>query len=173
MVNLEPLRREHFPLVVRWLNASHVQEWWRDGEATQESVEHKYAPRLAEDSATRVFVINIDGVPAGLIQCYRHADYPEWDTDVGVENAAGADYLIGEPILVGRGHGSAAIDAVVGIAFEIYPDVKSVVAVPQADNRASCRALEKAGFTLTDIRDLDSDDPSDAELSAIYVRHRH
>lgn len=172
MVTLEPLRREHFPLVVQWLNAPHVQEWWRDGEASGVSVERKYSPHLAEDSTTRVFVINIDGVPAGLIQCYRHADYPEWDTDVSVENAAGTDYFIGELDLIGRGHGSAAIDAVVGIAFEIYPDVDSVVAVPQAENRASCRALEKAGFTLTDTRGLNSNDPSDAGLSAIYVRRR-
>jgi aminoglycoside 6'-N-acetyltransferase len=172
VVTLEPLRREHFPLIVQWLNAPHVQKWWRDGEASGESVEYKYSPRIAEDSTTRVFVINIDGVSAGLIQCYRHADYPDRDTDVSVENAAGADYFIGEPDLTGRGHGSAAIDAVVGIAFDIYPDVDCVVAVPQAENRASCRALEKAGFTLTDIRDLNSDDPSDAGLSAIYVRRR-
>ena len=40
------------------------------------------------------------------------------------------------------------------------------------DNPASRRALEKAGFQLREIRDLDSDDPSDAGPGAIYVKSR-
>src|SRR5436309_11051192 len=43
---------------------------------------------------------------------------------------------------------------------------------PQADNYASRRALEKAGFTLLEERQLDSDDPSDAGPSAIYTLAR-
>jgi aminoglycoside 6'-N-acetyltransferase len=58
------------------------------------------------------------------------------------------------------------------VVFDLYPDVVTVVAVPQADNRASRRALEKAGFRLLGERDLDSDDPSDEGISALYARAR-
>jgi aminoglycoside 6'-N-acetyltransferase len=51
-------------------------------------------------------------------------------------------------------------------------DIDVIVAAPQADNRASHRALEKAGFPLADERQLDSDDPSDAGPSAIYTLTR-
>jgi aminoglycoside 6'-N-acetyltransferase len=47
-----------------------------------------------------------------------------------------------------------------------------IVAAPQADNHASRRTLEKAGFTLADTRQLDSDDPSDAGPTAIYTLTR-
>lgn len=47
-----------------------------------------------------------------------------------------------------------------------------IVTAPQADNYASRRALEKAGFTLLEERQLDSDDPSDDGPSAIYALMR-
>ena len=46
------------------------------------------------------------------------------------------------------------------------------MAVPQAANYASRRALEKSGFSLVDERRLDSDDPSDAGPSAVYALTR-
>lgn len=39
------------------------------------------------------------------------------------------------------------------------PGTWVLVAVPQRDNRASCKALEEAGFRLIDERDLESTDP--------------
>jgi aminoglycoside 6'-N-acetyltransferase len=171
-VALEPLRDDHFPLLLHWLNAPHVTAWWRQDIRTAEQVEAKYRPVLEPDSRTRYFVITADGVPVGLIQHYRHADYPDWEQAVGIERAAGTDYLIGESAYQGRGIGATAIALAAARAFAAYPDVDRVVAVPQADNPASRRALEKAGFTLREVRDLESDDPSDSGPGAIYARER-
>jgi RimJ/RimL family protein N-acetyltransferase len=171
-VTLTPLTEDHFPLLVRWLNEPHVQAWWRDGTATTQSIRAKYGPRVGAESATACFVIEADGAPVGLIQHYRHADYAEWDTAVGVPAAAGTDYLVGDPAYTGKGVGSAAIALAADLALAAYPEVACVVAVPQADNTASRRALEKAGFQLREIRDLDSDDPSDAGPGAVYVMSR-
>lgn len=104
-----------------------------------------------------------------MIQCYKHADFPDWDRTVAVENSIGIDYLIGNPDFVGKGIGPAIISKMVTKAFELYPECDAVVSVPQKENRASCRALEKAGFTLKESRILDSDCPSDAGTSCIYV----
>ena len=122
--------------------------------------------------STACFVIEADSAPVGLIQHYRHADYSEWDAAVGVPAAAGTDYLVGDPAYTGKGVGSTAIALAADHALAAYPEVACVVAVPQADNPASRRALEKAGFRLREIRDLDSDDPSDAGPGAIYVKAR-
>jgi RimJ/RimL family protein N-acetyltransferase len=46
------------------------------------------------------------------------------------------------------------------------------MAAPQADNHASRRALEKAGFTLLEERQLNSEDPSDSGPRAIYALTR-
>jgi len=120
----------------------------------------------------RLFVIEEDGRPVGFIQCYRHADEPDWDRAVGIPAAAGIDYLIGEPDRVGYGLGSRAIRVFAATVFDRYPDVSVVVAVPQAANEPSRRALERAGFRLVDVRDVESDDPGDAGPSAIYALER-
>lgn len=170
-ITFVPLTRDDFALLASWLRKPHVREWWRD-EPTDEYVEQQYGPVVDRSDSAMAFVIHLDGTPVGLIQCYRHSDEPDWDRAVGVPDAAGIDYLIGAPEQCGRGVGTAMIAAFSGLVFERYPDVGSVVAVPQQDNLASCRALEKAGFRFVDARDLESDDPSDSGISAIYALAR-
>ncbi len=119
-----------------------------------------------------MFVIEAGGTPAGLIQCYRLADYPDWEMTMNVPNAAGIDYLIGDERLTGSGLGSRAIRAFTDLVFERYPEVDAVVAAPQQENVASWKALENAGYERHWAGKLDSDDPSDAGLSLVYVRRR-
>jgi RimJ/RimL family protein N-acetyltransferase len=169
---IRPLTREDFSLLHRWLSSAHVRTWWRGEPPTPEYIERKYGPRVDGHEPTRVFIIQTAGQDVGIIQCYRHADNPDWDRVAGIPAAAGIDYLIGEVDQVGRGVGSTAIASFIGSVFALYPDVDTVVAVPQADNHASRRALEKAGFALDSERRLDLDDPSDSGPSAIYTLTR-
>ena len=171
-VTIRPLTREDFPLLQRWLAMPHVQQWWGSEPMTAADVERKYGPRADGTDPTRVFAIELAGQPVGLIQCYRHADCADWDRVVGIPAAAGIDYLVGEPTECGRGVGPAAIACIAPRVFGLYPEVGAIVAIPQAANQASRRALEKAGFRLAGERRLDSDDPSDAGPSAIYALAR-
>jgi aminoglycoside 6'-N-acetyltransferase len=139
---------------------------------TLAGVERKYGPRADGTDPTRVFVIGVADQPIGIIQCYRHEDHADWDRAVGIPAAAGIDYLIGEPAQCGRGLGTAAIACLVPRVFALYPEIAVIVAVPQAANYASRRALEKAGFSLLGERTLDSGDPSDAGPSASYALTR-
>lgn len=171
-ITIRPLARDDFPALHRWLNAPHVRRWWRGEPTTPAEIERKYGPRVDGEVPTRMFVIELHDEPIGIIQCYRHAEHRHWDEAIGIPAAAGIDYLIGEADHVGKGVGSAAIASFTPHVFASYPDIEVIVSAPQADNRASCRALEKAGFTLADERQLDSDDPSDAAPSAIYTLTR-
>ncbi len=171
-VTLRPLMRSDFHHLATWINAPHVARWW-DGAASDESVKSKYEPRLENDSPTQVFVIEVDQVPVGIIQCYRHKDYPDWERTIGIADGAGIDYLIGDSKYAGKGIGVLAIQKIVEIAFNLYPDIHAVLSVPQKDNRASWRALEKAGFKRMDERKLESDCPSDAGVSYIYELRRY
>ncbi|PWI45999.1 GNAT family N-acetyltransferase [Streptomyces sp. ICBB 8177] len=167
-----PLTPAHYPFVARWLAAPHVSQWWRSPAPTAAAVAEHYRGRREGGDSTHVHLIELDGVPVGLIQCYRHADDPEWDRAVGIPDVAGIDYLIGEPSACGRGVGSAAIRAFAAATLDRYPDVTGVVAVPLTANRASCRALEKAGFTHVEDRDVPSPDPADAGLNSVYLLPR-
>lgn len=171
-ITLVPLTTEHLSTLVEWINAPHVARFW-DGLTNLEGVKEKYGPRMAPDRKTHVFIASLNGLPIGMIQCYKQADFPEWDRTVTVENSIGIDYLIGNPDFVGKGIGPAIISEMVIKAFQLYPACNAVVSVPQQENIASCRALEKAGFKLKESRMLDSDCPSDAGTSCVYIYLRN
>jgi len=171
-VTLRPLAEADLPLVSRWLSQPHVAHWWRDP-ADLESVKAQYRPGLSGADPTEVFVIEVAGQPAGLIQQYLVADEPEWAraidaTGAVTGSAAGIDYLIGEPAFTGHGHGTAAIRVITARAFGRYPDADVVVAAPQQANVASWRALERAGYQRWWSGQLDSDDPGDAGPAHLY-----
>lgn len=101
------------------------------------------------------------GRPFGLIQRYPVAAYPEYLEELApiVDVPAGAisvDYLIGEPDLRGRGLGAAMIAAFVGTS----PGGDVIVPVA-VGNRASWRALERAGFERVAEGELEPDNPLD------------
>lgn len=164
------------PLVAAWLRAEHVQAWWRDPSAP-ERVEQKYLPRIRGEEPTEMFVILWHDEPVGMIQRYLLEDHPDWQrtlasTGQTFGSAAGIDYAIGVADLVGRGLGSKAVDAFSRDLFLAYPEVDEIVVTPQAANRPSCRVLEKAGYDLSWTGMLDSTDPGDAGLAALYVLRR-
>jgi aminoglycoside 6'-N-acetyltransferase len=171
-VALRPLTENDLPLVARWLAQPHVARWWREP-ADLEVVRAQYEPCLTGADPTEVFVIEVAGRAAGLIQQYLVADEPEWARAVAATgavtgNAAGIDYLIGETAFTGRGHGTAAISAITARAFGRYLDADVVVAAPQQANRASWRALERAGYQRWWGGQLDSDNPGDAGPAYLY-----
>lgn len=86
-------------------------------------------------------------------------------------DAAGIDYLIGEPDAANRGLGTEVVAQFLPMVYERWPVSSVVVAVQQA-NRASWRLLERAGFTRAWSGQLDSEDPSDAGLAFVYVHRR-
>ncbi len=98
----------------------------------------------------------------GLLYFYRlHASEeaePWWA--LGIErDAAGIDYLIGEPANRGRGLGSAMIRAfVINVVFGLHAEWSQACAAPYAKNIASCRVLEKAGFRFVGVVE-DEDGP--------------
>ncbi len=154
-------------MLVQWINAPHVALWW-DGPADIDWVTKHYTCRLAENAGTRVYIAELGEKPIGFIKFYRFADYPDWDKLFGIKNAAGIDYLIGEYELTGKGFGTQMIELATPIIFNRYPNVEVIIAGPKQDNHASCRSLEKAGFTLIENRHFQSDNPVHHGIKSIY-----
>ena len=166
----------------RWLNSPHVYEWWGVSSgpgslggsgpdaATAAQVHEKYAPGVASDEATtRRHVIELDGRAIGLIQHYRLEDEPEYAADIGETRpgAAGIDLLIGELDAVGRGVGTAALDAYVRETVFADATVTRAVGGPHPDNARSCRAFVNAGFVAVRTVDVPGSGPE-----RIHVRDR-
>lgn len=171
-VTLRPMTYDDLPLLTRWLAEPHVARWWLAEPRDLAAVTAKYGPSLDGTEPTELFVIADGDRPVGMIQRYRIADHDDWARVLAgiaeTEGAAGIDYLVGEPDAVGRGVGSAAIAAFVPMVLARYA-ARSVVVAVQQDNRASWRALERTGFTRAWTGTLDTDDPSDAGPSYVYV----
>ena len=165
------MEREDFWKLSRWLAAPHVARWWVSP-ADPAYVEEHYGPSVDGTDPTEHFVIEAGGRAIGLIQRYLLEDYPEWAATLGLADAAGIDYLIGEAEYVGRGIGALAIREFTAMAFARYPEASAVVAAPQQANVGSWKALERAGFERTWAGQLESDDPGDAGPAYVYCARR-
>ncbi len=175
LLRFEPLRTEDLTTLARWLGTPHVTRWW-PGPHDLASVTRAYQPLVDGTDTTSGFVILEDHTPIGFIQSYRIADEPDWRRAVSVavdaSDAAGIDYLIGEPGWLGRGIGSAAISQFVDLLWDRHPEVTAVVVGVQQANVASWRALERAAFKRLWSGQLDTDDPSDQGPAHLYARAR-
>ena len=147
-LGLRPLSRSDFQSVRRWLAEPHVSRWW-DPRQDPDFIEAKYGPRIDGQEPTEVFIVEIDEEAIGLFQWCPADQYAWWPAELGLtENAVVVDGLIGEPARVGRGVGSALLEYVLPRLLERYPNTTRILGSPDANNAASCRVLEKAGFVL-------------------------
>jgi RimJ/RimL family protein N-acetyltransferase len=145
-LDFRALAASDLPLLYEWLQREHVRRWWTDRETYEDVVEH-YLPSIEGSDPTDLYLILVDDRRAGFIQSYRVSDHPEYKELVAVEDGvAGVDLLIGEGDLIGRGVGSEALARFVRDVVFSDPGIHACIADPDAENRASLRVFEKAGF---------------------------
>jgi aminoglycoside 6'-N-acetyltransferase len=143
VIEFQPLRKDHLPLLRDWLAREHVRRWWRD---PIESLA-EYERAIDGLDPTDHYLILLDGRPVGMIETYLVSDHPEWEAIVQVgEGVAGVDLLIGEAELIGRGLGPQALEAFVNDVVFANRETHACVAAVDEANRRSWRAFEKAGF---------------------------
>ncbi len=152
------MRATDLPLVWRWLQTPNVSHWWGDPDEQYELVRGDLDhPDMDQ------FIVSLDDRPFAYLQCYRLS---AWNQGFGEHPAGtrGVDQFIGEPDLVGRGHGSQFIRQFVDEAFE--NGTPRVVTDPDPVNGRAIRAYEKAGFER--MRRVDTPDGE----ALLMVRHR-
>ncbi len=145
------LERSDFPLVARWLEMPHVAATeWGTVEASSAGVEAEFGASVDGCDPMEVFLVCEEDKPIGLIQSYLLGDERRYMRELSMVDpppaAAGIDYLIGEPDRVGLGVGTEMIRQFTAGLWERLQEAPSVIAAVLADNPASWRALEKAGF---------------------------
>ncbi|MEW2066321.1 GNAT family N-acetyltransferase [Streptomyces sp. NPDC007346] len=172
MISWRRLTEDGFPLLISWLEQPHVARWWNH-ETSIEAVRRDFGAAARGEEPSEDLLACLDGSPVGLVQRCRLADYPEYLAEIGtlIEVPAGAmtiDYLIGEPTLVGRGVGPQMIRSAVQAIWDEHPDAPCVLVAVSAANRASWRALEKAGLRRVAEGDLEPDNPVDDRAHYLY-----
>ena len=127
-------------------------QWWEGDDVSWEGVVGDYSSTGRAGDPCEHWIAAVDGREVGWIQLWDVQTEPEevapWWA-LGVDRTAGGiDYLIGDPGERGRGVGTAMLRAFVLDAFDRHPEYTQIGAAPYAANRASWRALERAGFRL-------------------------
>lgn len=130
------------PLIGEWLRTPPVREWWidADGNPSDPIDEHDL---LEPDTA--VWIISLGNRPFAYLQDYDPHAWSGHHFAHLLPRSRGLDQFIGEPGLIGQGHGSAFISAYVeGL---LASGVPAVGTDPHPDNARAIRAYEKAGFS--------------------------
>ena len=133
-----PMISADLPLLRRWLETVEVVRWWGQPEQQYALVSGDLAHPAMDQ-----FIVAVDDHPFGYIQCYALSG---WNTGLGEQPAKtrGIDQFIGEPGIIGRGHGSRFIrkftDGLLGSG------IPRVVTDPDPENGRAVRAYAKAGF---------------------------
>jgi aminoglycoside 6'-N-acetyltransferase len=133
-----PMTSDDLPLIRRWLALPHVREWWGDP-----LEQYALVSTDLDEPAMDQFVFSATGSPLGYLQCY---DLTAWNTGFGPQPSGtrGIDLFIGEPEMIGRGHGSALIRRFVDDL--LANGAARIVTDPDPANRRAVRAYERAGF---------------------------
>ncbi|MEU6405773.1 GNAT family N-acetyltransferase [Streptomyces sp. NPDC046985] len=166
------LEERDFPLLRTWLQQPHVQRWWNH-ETTAEAVARDFGPVARGEEPSEDLLASLDGRPLGLTQRSRLCDYPEdlarLAEIVSVpDGAMTIDYLIGDLRQTGRGIGTAMIRSVIERTWAEHTAAPCVLVPVAAANRASWRALEKAGLRRVGVGDLVPDNPIDDSTHYLY-----
>jgi len=149
-----------------------VRRWWND-DPSLAAIEADYGPCVDGSEPAEVFIAHCGGGPVGLIQRFRFGAYPQYIDDLAhilpvPASASSIDYLVGPEQALGKGIGTSMIAAFVDRLWKDDPATPAIIVPVQADNRASWRALERAGFTRVATGDLEPDNPTDRPEHYIY-----
>jgi aminoglycoside 6'-N-acetyltransferase len=134
-----PMSAADLPIVHGWLERPHVTEWWGNPD-------EQFALVCGDlgQPAMEQFIVTMDERPFAYLQCYDPAAWPDNGFGVQPFGTRGIDQFIGEPDLIGRGHGSALIRKFIdGLLTSGTP---RVVTDPAPANGRAVKAYEKAGF---------------------------
>lgn len=175
-MSFRALRRLDFGLLADWLAEPLVARWWNH-ETSPEAVERDFGPSVDRIDDTEMFVSYLDGRAVGLIQRYPIAAYPEYVEELSAvcdvpPGALSVDYLIGEPDVRGRGVGAAMIARFVAGSWTLYPHADHVIVPVSCGNRASWRALARAGFRRIAEGELAPDNPNEPRDHYVYQLER-
>ena len=104
-ITYRPLTEADLPLMTAWLNRPHLRAFYQRQPISAAAVAAKYGPRIRGEVPTHSWLAVRGERPFGYLQCYRVADWADWQATIGVEHGVSIDLFIGEPELIGRGAG--------------------------------------------------------------------
>jgi aminoglycoside 6'-N-acetyltransferase len=133
-----PMTSDDLPMIRRWLKTPEVVRWWGHPDE-----QYALVSGDLDHPDMDQFIVAMDSRPFGYIQCYALST---WNQGFGPQPKAtrGIDQFIGEPGMIGRGHGSALIRQFSDSL--LTSGIPRIVTDPDPENVRAVHAYAKAGF---------------------------
>jgi RimJ/RimL family protein N-acetyltransferase len=139
-ITYKKLAEADLPLMHRWLNTSHVRQWYRvlgKSEPALQTVADKYLPRIHGRDPVHCYLVLYDTRPVAYIQSTVIVD---------AANVTGIDTFIGEVDFLYKGFSVVYIRKFLKEIVFQEPKVTSCSIDPEPSNKIAIRAYKKAGF---------------------------
>jgi aminoglycoside 6'-N-acetyltransferase len=135
-----PARRADLPTLRRWLETPEVVRWWGDPvEQEQLLVEG------LDEAGVAMRIVSFAGQPFAYAQDYDVHAWPQPHLAALPAGARAIDAFIGEPAMIGRGHGAAFLRM---LALELLEAGAPLVVIdPAVQNVRARAAYRRAGFS--------------------------
>jgi aminoglycoside 6'-N-acetyltransferase len=134
-----PVTAADLPLLAGWRAMPHVMEWWG-------APELEPAGETLADPRVAMWIVSHQGRPFAYAQDYSPHDWHPHPFAHLPPGARGIDQYIGEPGMIGRGHGAAFVALHCERLFAA--GAPAIGTDPHPDNIRAIRAYQKAGFAI-------------------------
>ena len=144
-VRFRALARADLPMLYGWRQRPHVTQWW-PAPATLAELEDDHFSAAALASSTRAYIAMSGAQALGYIQSYVALGCGDgWWADETDPGTRGIDQFLADESRLGRGIGSAMVDA---FAKRLFADVAvtRIQTGPSPDNQRAIRCYRRAGF---------------------------
>lgn len=126
-----------------WVHQPHAADWWTP--AQEDLVDLKTGNKERQEGFQH-FIVSHGGRDFAYIQCYDPSARPEkWEGHVPPAGTVCIAQFIGDPEMIGFGHGSKFIQAFIEEAKNI-PGITRIVAAPHPENVHGIRCFKQVGF---------------------------
>jgi len=134
-----PAARADLPMLARWLGTPDAMRWWGDP-----AEQYELLAGDLDEPLMAMRIVSFDGRPFAYAQHYEVHAWPQPHLAALPAGSRAIDTFIGEPGMLGIGHGAAYLHA---LAMELRAAGAPAVAVdPHRDNARARRAYANAGF---------------------------
>ncbi|MFS4439084.1 GNAT family N-acetyltransferase [Paracoccaceae bacterium GXU_MW_L88] len=138
MYHFRPATLDDLPRLAEWQAEPHVRAWW-DADPPYDAAE-------LSDPRVRRFIVSIDSHPFAFLQDYTVHGWGAHHFAHLPDGTRGIDQFIGDPEMIGRGHGTAMIGQRVQ---QLFDEGAPVVAVdPHPENARAIAVYRKLGFAV-------------------------
>jgi aminoglycoside 6'-N-acetyltransferase len=123
-------------MLMEWQARAHVRTWWDSADP--------YDEQAIDDPRVARWIVSKDEHPFAFMQDYAVHGWEEHHFSGLPKGSRGIDQYIGDPEMLGLGHGSAFISARMRVLFDSGAPV--IATDPHPDNKRAIAVYKKLGF---------------------------